>query len=102
MQAPALSFFDGTATTVKQHLACIRMLFDWLVTGTVMPVPAGTSSPQDVRACCLKSPQRQVNNCLYPVALNRTFIQQQDILDRHADRKRTRSQHYRTTRLPVK
>ncbi|MGI8989973.1 MAG: tyrosine-type recombinase/integrase [Bryobacteraceae bacterium] len=23
--------------TVKQHLACIRMLFDWLVTGQVMP-----------------------------------------------------------------
>ena len=26
-----------SATTVKQHLACIRMLFDWLVTGQVMP-----------------------------------------------------------------
>jgi site-specific recombinase XerD len=25
------------APTVKQHLACIRMLFDWLVTGQVMP-----------------------------------------------------------------
>ena len=24
--------------TVKQHLACIRMLFDWLVTGQVVPV----------------------------------------------------------------
>lgn len=24
-------------TTVKQHLACIRMLFDWLVTGQVIP-----------------------------------------------------------------
>jgi hypothetical protein len=24
------------APTVKQHLACIRMLFDWLVTGQVM------------------------------------------------------------------
>ena len=23
--------------TVKQHLACIRMLFDWLVTGQVVP-----------------------------------------------------------------
>src|ERR1700677_1746040 len=23
--------------SVKQHLACIRMLFDWLVTGQVMP-----------------------------------------------------------------
>jgi integrase/recombinase XerD len=26
-----------SAPTVKQHLACIRMLFDWLVTGQVMP-----------------------------------------------------------------
>src|ERR1039458_89757 len=25
------------APTVKQHLACIRMLFDWLVTGQVVP-----------------------------------------------------------------
>ena len=25
------------APTIKQHLACIRMLFDWLVTGQVMP-----------------------------------------------------------------
>jgi site-specific recombinase XerD len=25
------------APTVKQHLACIRMLFDWLVTGQVIP-----------------------------------------------------------------
>jgi site-specific recombinase XerD len=28
---------ERSATTVKQHLACIRMLFDWLVTGQVMP-----------------------------------------------------------------
>jgi site-specific recombinase XerD len=26
-----------SAPTVKQHLACIRMLFDWLVIGQVMP-----------------------------------------------------------------
>ncbi len=26
-----------SAPTVKQHLACIRMLFDWLVTGQVVP-----------------------------------------------------------------
>ncbi len=25
------------APTVKQHLACLRMLFDWLVTGQVVP-----------------------------------------------------------------
>jgi site-specific recombinase XerD len=28
---------ERSAPTVKQHLACIRMLFDWLVTGQVMP-----------------------------------------------------------------
>src|SRR5450631_2956727 len=26
-----------SAPTAKQHLACIRMLFDWLVTGQVVP-----------------------------------------------------------------
>jgi site-specific recombinase XerD len=26
-----------SAPTVKQHLACIRMLFNWLVTGQVVP-----------------------------------------------------------------
>jgi site-specific recombinase XerD len=28
---------DGAAPTVKQHLAAVRMLFDWLVTGQVVP-----------------------------------------------------------------
>lgn len=28
---------ERSAPTVKQHLACIRMLFDWLVTGQIMP-----------------------------------------------------------------
>jgi site-specific recombinase XerD len=28
---------ERAAPTVKQHLACIRMLFDWLVIGQVMP-----------------------------------------------------------------
>jgi site-specific recombinase XerD len=28
---------ERAAPTVKQHLACIRMLFDWLVTGQVVP-----------------------------------------------------------------
>ena len=33
----------GSAPTVKQHLAAIRMLFDWLVTGHVLDVnPAGS------------------------------------------------------------
>ena len=28
---------EGTAPTVKQHLAAIRMLFDWLVVGQELP-----------------------------------------------------------------
>ena len=28
---------ERSAPTVKQHLACIRMMFDWLVTGQVIP-----------------------------------------------------------------
>jgi site-specific recombinase XerD len=28
---------QAAAPTVKQHLACIRMLFDWLVTGQIIP-----------------------------------------------------------------
>ena len=28
---------ECSAPTVKQHLACLRMLFDWLVTGQIMP-----------------------------------------------------------------
>ena len=44
--------------TVKQHLATIRMLFDWLVIGQVVPTnPAhavrgpSTSSPRAKRRC---------------------------------------------------
>src|SRR6266699_2084297 len=33
----------GSPPTVKQHLAAIRMLFDWLVIGQIVPVnPAGS------------------------------------------------------------
>src|SRR5689334_9986521 len=31
------------APTVKQHLAAIRMLFDWLVTGQVVPINPASS-----------------------------------------------------------
>ena len=34
---------ERSAPTVKQHLACLRMLFDWLVTGQVMPSNAAHS-----------------------------------------------------------
>jgi integrase/recombinase XerD len=34
---------ERSAPTVKQHLACIRMPFDWLVTGRVMPSNAAHS-----------------------------------------------------------
>lgn len=33
----------GSKPTVKQHLAAIRMLFDWLVTGQVVPTNPATS-----------------------------------------------------------
>ena len=33
----------GAAPTVKQHLAAIRMLFDWLVTGQVIPTNPAAS-----------------------------------------------------------
>ncbi|HEX8843476.1 MAG TPA: tyrosine-type recombinase/integrase [Pyrinomonadaceae bacterium] len=33
----------GSKPTVKQHLAAIRMLFDWLVTGQIMPVNPASS-----------------------------------------------------------
>ena len=33
----------GSVPTVKQHLAAIRMLFDWLVTGQVVPFNPATS-----------------------------------------------------------
>src|SRR6266851_4747785 len=45
--------------SVKQHLACTRMLFDWLVTGQIVPVnPAhsvrglGIRSARASRGCC--------------------------------------------------
>jgi site-specific recombinase XerD len=34
---------DKSAPTVKQHLAAIRMLFDWLVTGQVVPLNPASS-----------------------------------------------------------
>jgi integrase/recombinase XerD len=33
----------GSKPTVKQHLAAIRMLFDWLVTGQIVPVNPASS-----------------------------------------------------------
>jgi integrase/recombinase XerD len=47
-----------SAPTVKQHLACIRMLFDWLVTGQVMP-----SNP----AHSVRGPRHSVNKGSTPV-----------------------------------
>src|SRR5213594_2196022 len=48
----------GSPPTVKQHLAAIRMLFDWLVTGQIVPVnPAGS----------LRGPKHVVNHGKTPV-----------------------------------
>jgi integrase/recombinase XerD len=41
--AAYLENHPGAAPTVKQHLAAIRMLFDWLVTGQVIPVNPASS-----------------------------------------------------------
>jgi len=46
------------APTVKQHLACIRMLFDWLVTGQVVP-----SNP----AHAVRGPRFSVSKGVTPV-----------------------------------
>src|SRR5271170_7117251 len=44
--------------SVKQHLACIRMLFDWLVTGQVIP-----SNP----AHSVRGPRHSVSKGITPV-----------------------------------
>jgi site-specific recombinase XerD len=44
--------------SVKQHLACIRMLFDWLVTGQVMPVNPAHS---------VRGPRHSVSKGVTPV-----------------------------------
>jgi site-specific recombinase XerD len=49
---------ERAAPTVKQHLAAIRMLFDWLVTGQVMP-----SNP----AHAVRGPRYSVNKGSTPV-----------------------------------
>jgi hypothetical protein len=56
-----------SAPTVKQHLACIRMLFDWLVIGQVMPANPANSvrgrvirSARVQRRCC---PPRKQQPC---------------------------------------
>jgi len=49
---------ERSAPTVKQHLACIRMLFDWLVTGQVVP-----SNP----AHAVRGPRHSVSKGATPV-----------------------------------
>src|SRR5882724_3268635 len=41
--ATYIELHPGAAPTVKQHLAAIRMLFDWLVTGQVVPMNPASS-----------------------------------------------------------
>ena len=43
MVAAYIEQHPGAAPTVKQHLAAIRMLFDWLVTGQVIPMNPASS-----------------------------------------------------------
>jgi integrase/recombinase XerD len=49
---------ERSAPTVKQHLACLRMLFDWLVTGQVVP-----SNP----AHAVRGPRHSVSKGATPV-----------------------------------
>jgi site-specific recombinase XerD len=49
---------EMSSPSVKQHLACIRMLFDWLVTGQVMP-----SNP----AHAVRGPRHSVSKGSTPV-----------------------------------
>ena len=37
---------SASKPTAKQHLAALRMLFDWLVTGQVLPVQSGACGPR--------------------------------------------------------
>ena len=48
----------GAPPTVKQHLAAIRMLFDWLVTGQIVPVNPASS---------VRGPKHVVNRGKTPV-----------------------------------
>jgi site-specific recombinase XerD len=47
-----------SAPSVKQHLACIRMLFDWLVTGQVVPINPAHS---------VRGPRHSVSKGVTPV-----------------------------------
>jgi integrase/recombinase XerD len=49
---------EPAAPAVKRHLACIRMLFDWLVTGQVMP-----SNP----AHSVRGPRHSITKGVTPV-----------------------------------
>jgi integrase/recombinase XerD len=42
--ATYIEHYPGSAPTVKQHLAAIKMLFDWLVTGQIVPANPASSA----------------------------------------------------------
>ena len=60
---------ERAAPTVKQHLACLRMLFDWLVTGQVMP-----SNP----AHSVRGPRHSVDKGATPVI---SSVEARELLD---------------------
>lgn len=60
---------ERSAPTVKQHLACLRMLFDWLVTGQVIP-----SNP----AHAVRGPRHSVSKGATPVI---SSAEARDLLD---------------------
>ena len=51
--------------TVKQHLAAIRMLFDWLVTGHIMETnPAHAVRDRSIASARAKPPSSQPTRCV--------------------------------------
>lgn len=60
---------ERSAPTVKQHLACLRMLFDWLVTGQIMP-----SNP----AHSVRGPRHSVSKGSTPVI---SSVEARELLD---------------------
>ncbi|MBB5061649.1 site-specific recombinase XerD [Granulicella aggregans] len=60
---------ERSAPTVKQHLACLRMLFDWLVTGQIVPANPAHS---------VRGPRHSVDNGSTPVI---SSAEARDLLD---------------------
>jgi hypothetical protein len=70
---PAIKQQDAAKPTVKQHLAAIRKLFDWLIIGTHSPaiigaVPARNEAERIERCLAALANQRYLNGTPFPKA----------------------------------